>query len=441
MATGKVSKRTVDELKAGPRDQFLWDVDLRGFGAKITKGGVRSYVYQYRMGGREAATKRYSIGTHGSPWTPTSARAEAERLAIAVASGIDPNEANLERRRLAVNLAFEPYAAIFQMACGGGGWGQMVERTLRLHLVPHLKRKPLRTITRANIAALLDQIPAEKVALRRNTFAVLRRLFRWAVARGDIDRSPCEGMETPRAVTPRDRVLSDAELAQIWEVAGRAGKLIGPIVRLLIATGQRREEVTGLDWSEVDQRESVWTLPRERSKNGNAHIIPLSECAVSILQQVAGTMEWPQSGLVFATSGGKRFIGHSKGKQQIDAALRSDSASEMPAWRLHDLRRTVATGFQRLGIRFEVTEAVLNHAGASRTGVSATYQRHSWAAEKRHALDLWSTHIRTITRTSNGSAPDLSPAERAFVLGLELGLAIGAGTALGGRSDHTSING
>ncbi|RYG54626.1 DUF4102 domain-containing protein, partial [bacterium] len=215
MATGKVSKRTVDELKAGPRDQFLWDVDLRGFGAKITKSGVRSYVYQYRMGGREASTKRYSIGTHGSPWTPTSARAEAERLAIAVASGIDPNAANLERRRLAVDLAFEPYAAIFQMACGDGGWGRMVERTLRLHLVPHLKRKPLNTITRANIAALLDQIPAENVALKRNTFAVLRRFFRWAVARGDIDRSPCDGMETPRAVIPRDRVLSDAELAQV----------------------------------------------------------------------------------------------------------------------------------------------------------------------------------------------------------------------------------
>jgi integrase len=426
MATGKITKRSVDELQSGTRDSFLWDGDLRGFGVKISKAGIRTYIYQYRMGGREASTRRYTIGQHGSPWTPASARSEAERLAITVAQGVDPNAAELERRRLAVDLAFEPYSQRFRQACGDKGWGKMVERSLRLHIVPYLKRKPINTITRANIAAMLDHIPVENVALRRNTFAVIRRLFRDAVSRGDIERSPCEGMETPRAVKPRDRVLSDAELARVWHAAGASGKLFGPIVRLLIATGQRREEVSGLDWSEVSLSERLWTLPAERSKNGVAHMVPLNACAMQVLQGIAKTDKWPECGLVFATSGKKRFIAHSKGKQKIDSVLASDGGSAMLPWRLHDIRRTLATGFQKLGVRFEVTESVLNHLSGSKAGVAATYQKHDWASEKRQAMDLWSHHIRSITGVPGGeSAQALSPEQVAFDLGLELGLVLG----------------
>lgn len=427
MATGKITKRSVDELATSARGEFLWDKDLRGFGVKITKSGVRTYIYQYRMGGREAPTRRHTIGVHGSPWTPTTARQAAERLSLNIARGIDPNAAEMERRRLAVDLAFEPYADRFRATCGDNGWGKMVERTLRLHVYPHFKRKPINTITRANIAALLDTISPEKVALRRNTFAVLRRLFRWAVNRGDIPLSPCSGMDTPPAVVPRDRVLSDAELARVWIAAAGAGKLFGPIVRLLIATGQRREEVSGLNWSEIDQQSHLWTLPKERAKNGIAHLVPLNECAIDVLNNMWAGREWPRNGLVFATSGGKRYIAHAKGKQQIDRLVSRDGHPEIAAWRLHDLRRTLATGFQKLGIRFEVTEAVLNHLSGAKGGVGGTYQRHDWAVEKRQALDQWSKHIRLITSENpiDGDLLTLSDLERAFSAGLELGLSIG----------------
>jgi len=428
LATGKVTKRSIDELAATAREEFLWDKDLRGFGVKITKTGVKTYVYQYRMGGREAPTRRHTIGLHGSPWTPATARQEAERLSLNVARGIDPNAAELERRRLAVDLAFEPYAARFRATCGDSGWGKMVERTLRLHVTPHFKRKPINTITRSNIAALLDTISPEKIALRRNTFAVLRRLFRWAVNRGDIPLSPCSGMDTPPAVVPRDRVLSDAELARIWLAAATAGKLFGPIVRLLIATGQRREEVSGLDWSEIDQHSRLWTLPKERAKNGIAHLVPLNECAIEVLRGLCGGQEeWPRKGVIFATSGGKKYIAHAKGKQQLDRLISCDGHSEMAAWRLHDLRRTLATGFQRLGVRFEVTEAVLNHLSGAKAGVAGTYQRHDWSVEKRQALDQWSKHIRVITSETpiDNNPLTLSDLERAFAAGLELGLSVG----------------
>lgn len=427
MATGKITKRSVDELTRGTREEFLWDTDLRGFGVKVSKRGTRTYVFQYRMGGREAPTRRYTIGVHGSPWTPATAREEAERLSLNVAQGVDPNAAELERRRLAVDLAFDAYADRFRISCGDSGWGRMVARTLRLHLTPHFRRKPLNTITRANISAVLDTIPPEKIALKRNTFAVIRRLFRWAVNRGDIANSPRDGMATPEAVVPRDRVLSDAELTRVWNGAAKAGKLFGPIVRLLIATGQRREEVSALDWSEIDQRNLVWTLPKERAKNGIAHLIPLNECAVEILSGVSGgKKEWPRTGLIFATAGGKRYIAHSKGKQQLDKAIVADGGSDIPAWRLHDLRRTLATGFQKLGVRFEVTEAVLNHLSGAKAGVAGTYQRHDWSVEKRQALDLWAKRIRSITSGVDDHATSApSDFEKVFLAGVELGLRVG----------------
>jgi len=403
--TGKISKRSVDELTAADRETFLWDQELRGFGAKVTRTGAKSYVYQFRMGGRESPTRRHSIGKHGSPWTPATARKEAERIAILVAQGIDPGTADAERRRQIVDLAFEPYAVRFLESCTGPGWRALIERTLRLHVTPHFKRKSLGTITRSDVSEMLDHIPASQLALKRNSFAVVRRLFRWAVSRGDIDRSPCDGMETPRAVTPRDRALTFEELARVWRASSAVSGSFGPIVRLLIATGQRREEVSGLDWSEVDQKDRLWTLPKERAKNGVSHKVPLNEMACEILTAQSSGVNWPSGGLVFSTSGGKRFNAHSKGKAKIDAVLAQDSSNPLATWRLHDLRRSLATGFQRLGVRFEVTEAVLNHLSGHKSGIAAVYQTHDWYDEKAAALTGWSDQLKRIF-SSTSLTPD-----------------------------------
>ncbi|TZG25894.1 tyrosine-type recombinase/integrase [Sphingomonas montanisoli] len=394
MPTGFITKRSVDAMKPGKADAFLWDAgdgSTKGFGVKLTPAGARSYVFQYRVGGRGAKTKRVLIGKHGA-WTPTNAREEAERLSRLVSQGEDPAALKAEKRRVAVDLAFNKYALRFHEACKGAGWRNLVERTLRLHVVPVLADKPLPAITRADVSAVLDRHPATARAQRRNTFAVLRKLFRWANSRGDLGRSPCEGMETPPAVRPRDRVLTDDELRRIWLASANAGKLFGPVVRMLIATGQRREEVTRLDWKELDRARALWTLPADRAKNGEQHTVPLNPLALATLDSLAGK-KWPKSGWVFATSGDKPFTAHAKGKTKIDSVLSKDGDGDMPGWRLHDLRRTLATGLQRLGVRFEVTEAILNHVGQSRAGVAGIYQRHTWADEKKAALDAWSQHL------------------------------------------------
>ena len=396
MATGNVNKRTVDALKAGPAVNFLWDDDVKGFGVKITPAEAVSYIYQYRMGGREAKTRRYSIGAHGSPWTPASARTEAKRLGLLVAQGIDPAKADQKRRSDAVNLAFKAYSQRFYESCTGDGWRNMVERTLRLHVVPIIGDKSLPAVTRADIVAVFDAMPTEHQASRRNVFAIMRRLFRWAIGRGDIALSPLTGMETPPAVKARDRHLSDAELCRVWNAAPGCHQCFGPIVRLLIATGQRREEVTGMEWSELDRSGLMWQLPGSRTKNGEPHEVPLNRLAVEAIDKLAKGDKWPRRGLVFKTSSGGPFSAHAAGKRKIDALLAAEDDDDIRGWRLHDLRRTLATGFQRLGVRFEVTEAVLNHMSGARSGVAAVYQLHQWADEKRVALEIWADHITRV---------------------------------------------
>lgn len=393
MAIAKISKRTVDSLRPAAGNQFLWDTDLKGFGAKITPAGSISYIIQFRMGGREARTQRYTIGAHGSPWTPSTARAEAGRLLILVAQGVDPVDADKQRRREAVDLAFDNYADHFARSCKGAGWTRLVERVIRLHLKPVLRKKALPTIVRSDIVSVLDRMPGDQIANRRNVFAVMRRLFRWAVSRGDIERSPMEGMETPPPVKPRERWLSDEELKLIWHASHKCHRCFGPIVRLLIVTGQRREEVSGMLWEEIDRRERLWTLPGARAKNGEPNRIPLNALAIAELDQFVGGEKWPKKGRVFATASGAGFTGYAKGKLKLDELIADERDDQMAPWRLHDLRRTLATNFQMLGVRFEVTEAVLNHVGGSRAGVAGIYQRHDWKDEKRQALDDWNDHL------------------------------------------------
>lgn len=411
MATGKVSKRSVDALKPGPKDQFLWDDDLRGFGLKVTPAGNRVYLLQYRMGGRGSPTRRYTIGTHGSPWTATTAKTEARRLLALVTQGKDPAADKEERRRLSTGLAFNGYASKFLSDYVRREWRRSyddADRIFRLHLTPFFKSKPLPDIRKADITALFDGLPPHQVALRRKVHAVIGRMFRWAVGRGDLERSPLEGSEPPPAPDARDRVLSDWELRLAWLAAGSLGQPFGPLYRLLMGTGQRRDEVAGLDWKELDRGKAGWHLPSARAKNGIASVIHLSPSMLAVLDLMADGEKWPKRGLVFTTTGKTPVSGYSRGKSRLDTTMlklarkEAEVAGDDPKhveiepWRVHDLRRTFATGMQRLGVRFEVTEAILNHVSGSKSGVAGVYQRHDWKEEKRAALDAWAVHLERI---------------------------------------------
>lgn len=398
----RITKSSVDSAEPGEKDRLLWDDRLPGFGCKVTPKGSKVFVYQYRMGGRGSPARRYTIGKFGRI-TADQARREAETLALKVAQGIDPQSVKVEKARISVDLAFSAYVDRFHSDYLTKAWPASERDALvllRRYAVPVLKKKPLPEITRKDITAVLAGA-RDKVATASLLFATLRRMMRWAVNQGDLDRSPMEAMDAPAKAPSRDRVLSDDELRLVWKASYELGYPFGPIFRLLILTGARREEVTSLDWSELNREGAIWVLPPSRSKNGVAARQPLSTLAMEELEGLASRPGgWRKVGFVFSTTGTTCSSGHSRAKARLDkeiAKIASKEEIQAPApWRVHDLRRTLATGLQRLGVRFEVTEAVLNHVSGSRGGVAGIYQRHDWADEKRAAVQAWADHVERL---------------------------------------------
>lgn len=409
----RITKKLVDEAEPGPRDQFMRDGELKGFGLKVTPRGVKSYFLEYRMGGRGAPKGRIAIGRHGSPWTPDKARERARELLERVRKGINPAAYRAKENRLAVELAFRGYSDLFIEKYAKRhqvrSWTQ-AKRVLDRDIKPALRDRPLHAITRRELKLLLEEIADRSPSTARYAQATLRKLFRWAVDRGDIDQSPMADMAAAAPAISRDRVLTDFELANVWRSAGVLGFPFGLIIRLLIATGQRREEVAALRWSEIDIEQRRWTIPAEKAKNARAHVVPLNDLALEVLRDVE-IFKTPPGELVFSTTGRTTPSGWSKAKARLDALLARELAVEgkppPPAWRLHDLRRTMATGLQRLGIRLEVTEAVLNHVSGSRAGIVGVYQRHDFLAEKAIALSAWDRAVRQLVE--GGSRTNIVP--------------------------------
>jgi integrase len=421
VAKAHISKRVVDAAAPADRDAFVWDDELVGFGLKVTPSGRKSYIFQYRMGGRSTPTRRYTIGRHGAGLTPDLARDRAKKLAALIVNGVDPleqerseREQRQEAERLAERSNVRAVVDRFVETHVAANWSSEAAAAvpLRRNLVGLVGDKLIAEVTKADIAEVVDSVPARQAASRRKLWAIMSKFFHWAAARGEIEASPMDGMEAPPTPPSRDRVLSDDELRLAWKATAKLNAPFGPLYRLLIITGQRRDEVAGLDWSELDRPSAVWRLPKERAKNGKASDIPLSTLAVAELDRLAGvagageaTRKWPRRGLVFTTTRETAVSGFSRAKRRWDAALAQLAADErdepieaisIPRWTIHDLRRTLATGLQRLGVRFEVTEAVLNHVSGARSGVAGVYQRYAWANEKRAALDAWATHVRLI---------------------------------------------
>ena len=226
--------------------------------------------------------------------------------------------------------------------------------------------------------------------------AEARACWGWAVKRGSLTGNPWEATPRPLArETARERVLSDAELGALYIAAGALAEPWDVLVRLLILTGQRRGEVAGMRWDEVDLDAAQWSLPGARTKNGQPHVVPLTAEAMALLRTVKRRKG---AELVFEGPRKTAVSGFGKVKARLDAELAQaapKSDRKVASWVLHDLRRTMATGLQRLGVRLEVTEAVLNHVSGSRSGIVGVYQRHGWEAEKAAALRAWTAHVLT----------------------------------------------
>jgi integrase len=218
-----------------------------------------------------------------------------------------------------------------------------------------------------------------------------------AVSRGIIERSPCEGINPPSTETVRDRALSLDELRLVWRAADQLGFPFGPIIKLLILTGQRRTEVAGAEWAELDLENCLWTIPAARSKNRRQHAVALSPQALKTVNSLPRF-----SGSKFVFSPGKTApSGFSAAKARLDKIVASDNGSPTPPWVLHDIRRSVATGLAGLGVNLPVIERCLNHVSGSFGGIVSIYQKHSFADEMRAAMDAWGRRVESIVSGSS----------------------------------------
>jgi integrase len=377
-------------LPSGSSDKLFFDDDLPGFGFRIRDGGKRTWIAQYRLGKKQ---RRVTIGTAANT-TAEEARKRAKGILSRVHLGGDPQ---IEKAEARVQAASTVQSAVGRYL---DEWAPRlkprsmaeVERHLRRHFAA-LSEIPLAKVTRATVAAELARIAKQNGPYAANRArAALSALYSWAMGEGLADQNPVIGTNKATDEIARDRVLSPAELSAIWQEAGDGD--YAAIVKLLILTGQRREEVGGMLWPEVDLDGSIWRIRAERTKNGLPHDLPLSRPTVAILRDRA---KREQRDLVFGAGDGP-FQGWSNAKSALDervlARLRKkDKKAKLPAWRLHDIRRTVATGLADIGVLPHVVEAILNHVSGHKAGVAGVYNRASYAAEKRMALDLWAEHV------------------------------------------------
>jgi integrase len=198
-----------------------------------------------------------------------------------------------------------------------------------------------------------------------------------------VSINPCTGVWHPGAPKARERVLSDAEIGKLWRATDAIDVRFGAALKLLLLLGARLNEVVGMRHSELSE-DGTWTIPSNRAKNHRAHRLVLPKLALDIIAAVPRI----EGDLVFTSTGRAPISGWSKMKKQLDAAM-----GDVPPWRIHDLRRTCASGMQRLGVRTEVIERALNHVSGSYSGVAGVYQRDALTPEVAAALLRWAQHV------------------------------------------------
>lgn len=404
----KLTDKTVASAQCPPgaKDKLFFDETLPGFGLRVTASGARVFIFQYSL---SRTKRRTPLGAFGEI-TTAQARRKAEALRGQVRDRRDPVAerkaalaaglaAEAEARATAASDAYTVEALIadwteHHLAARSATYRERTPTELRRALRSWLVA-PADRFARADAVRVLDSVKVQQGPISANRLhAKARAAWTWAVKRGALSVNPWQAVPRPQdKETPRERTLDDAELATLYVAAAALAEPQGPLVRLLILTGQRRGEVAGMRWDELDLAKGIWSLPSGRTKNGQAHTVPLTPEAVALLRTVKRRAGAP---LVFEGRRGTAFSGFGKLKDCLDAAMDAaakESGKIVAPWTMHDLRRTFATGMQRLGVRLEVTEALLNHVSGSRSGIVGVYQRHEWETEKAAAMRAWTAHV------------------------------------------------
>jgi integrase len=379
----KLTARSVEASASGE----LRDTDVRGLRLRTSPKGLRTFVLVARYPGQRHASRRALMATGLK-----EARIEAAEWKHLLRQGIDPSaQRRVELDDHAFAAVAEAYISDIQRRKQRRA--AVAAREIRKELIAVWDKRPVGQITRQDVVDLIRAIrdrPAPYYA--RNVLAHLRSIYDWAIDNGSygLEASPCDRIK-PRlligARQPRQRVLTDDEIRMLWAATGQLGYPLGPMYRLLLLTGQRKNEVAQAQWPELDFTAKLWAIPPERFKSGSPHIVPLTDDVVALLSDLP---RLSGGRYLFSYSGKTPVAGHSVGKARLDALMQAQAPYPI-RFRTHDLRRTVRTRLSALRVPDVVAEMVIGHG---RKGLQRIYDQHKFIDEMREALTAWNERLR-----------------------------------------------
>jgi len=467
MAKKNLTDRFIQSRKAAPKGkrQDYADAIVPGLALRVTDSGHKSFVLVARYPSNPTNPTRRALGDYGAI-SLDQARERARGWLELIGRGVDPKVQEARERALQARRQTNSFAAVaaaflerhvkgpayvelerlaserrridptltddaaFALVCADPKSRALVakskqegivkkdeaERTVNNEFVSRWGARPVTEIMPEEVAAAIRAIVKRGAPYQaHNAFGYLRRLFNWAIGTNEfgLTSSPAERFRPSDSIGKREaraRVLTDSELREVWQAANGLGYPYGPLFRLLILTGQREREVADLQWSEIDLNKRLWTIPKERMKGDRAHEVPLSPDALALLESLPRFNSGP---FAFTTTGGEKPVnGFSKAKARLDKAIvdarRKDGVTDtISAWVIHDLRRTVRTHLSALPIEDIVRELVIAHA---RPGLHKVYDQHTYEAEKRRCLELWSARLDGIVSPKPADIADIAAA-------------------------------
>jgi len=398
----------VGKLKPPASGQIdYFDKQLPGFGLRISRMGTKTYFVMVRVHGKKV---RITLGRHPA-LDLKEARDKARDISAKAKAGKDPRpDLGVDRERL--GTTFETLAQKFMDRHAAKLRPSTQREYKRILQGPDTKawrNIPIGVITKHHVMDLIEQIEDRgSLQAANRSLAYLKKFFDWCARRDAITGAlPTDRVDPPSGKVKRDRVLAPDEVKALWMALKAEQGLFSPLVKLLLLTGQRRSEVAGMRWEELDLEgdKPTWTIPADRTKNKEKHNVPLTPAVTALIEAQRGdgdSDENEKQGLVFSTTGITPLSGFSRAKARLDKrmaeAAKADNKLVNPEpWRFHDLRRTVVTGMNDAGIVPHVVEAVVNHiSGAAKAGVAGHYNHAKYLDERRKALSTWASKVATM---------------------------------------------
>jgi integrase len=360
-----------------------WDALTPGFGVRVSYGGRRAFQALTRINGK---LQRFTLGSYPK-LALVEARDQAERIIKDAAKGISPKDREAEERTKAHAARRNTFASVAEEFMADHAKNlrtkDEMQRMINVDLLPVWGAKPLASITRADVKALIREKARTAPIAANRLLSLVSKIFTWALDEEIIQASPAVRLKRPGEEQERERSLTDDEIKILWGVFTAMGYPFGHGLKFLLVTGQRRGEVGGMKWSEIDG--DGWNLPGTRAKSRQGHRVPLSTLALEILEQCPRIGDY-----VFMSGRGLEPLeGWDGAKRRADTFL----AKPIEPWRIHDLRRTMATQMRSIGIDRLIVSKLLNHA---ESGITKTYDRYAADPEKAVAMERWSDKLKEI---------------------------------------------